>query len=58
MADFQAGTDRLILDSGLEISSATETGGNTAVTFSDGGSVTLTGISKIELSAATGWELG
>ncbi len=58
VADFQAGTDRLILDSGLEISSATETGGNTAVTFSDGGSVTLTGISKIELSAATGWELG
>ena len=58
VADFQAGTDRLILDNGLEISSATETGGNTAATFSDGGSVTLTGISKIELSAATGWELG
>ncbi|WP_323798196.1 DUF4347 domain-containing protein [Nisaea sp.] len=56
--DFQAGTDTMALESGLRVSAGTETDGNTVVTLSDGGTVTVIGVSKAELSAATGWELG
>jgi Ca2+-binding RTX toxin-like protein len=58
VADFQIGTDTLALENGLGVSGGTESGGNTTVTFSDGSSVTVIGVSKTDLAAATGWELG
>ncbi|WP_420405685.1 DUF4347 domain-containing protein [Nisaea sp.] len=58
VADFAAGTDTLALEAGLAVSSATENSGSTTVTFADGGSVTIIGVSKTDVAAATGWELG
>ncbi|WP_193182289.1 DUF4347 domain-containing protein [Nisaea sediminum] len=58
VADFTAGTDALVLRSGLTVASGTETAGNTVVTFSDGGTVTVIGVSKTDLAASTGWEFG
>ncbi|WP_193188552.1 hypothetical protein [Nisaea sediminum] len=58
VSDFAAGTDTLALQAGLGVSDGTESGGNTVVTFSDGGTVTVIGVSKTDLAAATGWELG
>ncbi|WP_420403870.1 DUF4347 domain-containing protein [Nisaea sp.] len=58
LADFQAGTDTLALESGLAVAGGTESGGNTTVTFSDGGTVTVIGVGKTDLAAATGWEFG
>ncbi|WP_226893727.1 DUF4347 domain-containing protein [Nisaea sediminum] len=58
VADFQAGTDTLALQNGLGITGGVETNGSTTVTFSDGGTVTVIGVSKTDLAAATGWDLG
>ncbi|WP_193172709.1 SBBP repeat-containing protein [Nisaea nitritireducens] len=58
VTDFQAGTDTLALQVGLGVSGSVEMSGNTVVTFSDGGTVTVIGIPKIDLAAATGWDLG
>ncbi|MEQ8331625.1 calcium-binding protein [Nisaea sp.] len=56
--DYQSGSDSLLFEDGLTYT-ATETGGNTVLALSDGGTVTLIGISKAQLgSAATaGWDL-
>ncbi len=58
LADFRAGTDTLALESGLAVAGGTESDGNTTVTFSDGGTVTVIGVGKTDLAAATGWDLG
>ncbi len=58
VTDFAAGTDTLALQNGLGVSGGAESGGNTLVTFSDGGTVTVIGVSKTDLAAATGWDLG
>lgn len=58
VTDFQAGIDTLALEAGLGVSGGVEEAGNTVVTFSDGGTVTLIGVAKADLAAATGWELG
>ena len=56
--DYQAGTDSLQFQDGLTYT-ATETDGNTVLTLSDGGTVTLIGISKAQLgiAATAGWDL-
>ena len=58
VADFQVGTDTLALEAGLGVSGGAESGGNTVVTLSDGGTVTVIGVSKTDLAATTGWDLG
>ena len=55
--DFQAGTDSLSFASGLLVTSGTETAGTTTLTLSDGGTVTLVGVTKTTLMEATGWVL-
>jgi Ca2+-binding RTX toxin-like protein len=57
VADFQAGIDSLSFSSGLLVTSGTETAGTTTLALSDGGTVTLTGVSKTTLMEATGWVL-
>ncbi|WP_193186591.1 DUF4347 domain-containing protein [Nisaea sediminum] len=57
VSDFAAGTDTLALESGLGVSGGTEVNGNTVVTFSDGGTVTIIGVQKADVAAATGWDL-
>lgn len=56
--DFAAGTDTLALESGLGVSGGTEVDGNTVVTLFDGGTVTIIGVQKADVAAATGSELG
>ena len=51
--DFQAGTDSLSFASGLLVTSGTETAGTTTLTLSDGGTVTLVGVTKTTLMEAT-----
>ncbi|MEP6146125.1 MAG: hypothetical protein ABJ201_01840, partial [Nisaea sp.] len=58
VSDFTVGTDTLMLEDGLGVSDGTETDGNTTITFSDGGTLTVIGVSKAEITSATGWELG
>ncbi|MEP0478531.1 calcium-binding protein, partial [Nisaea sp.] len=58
ISDFTVGTDTLMLEDGLGVSAGTETDGNTTITFSDGGTLTVIGVSKAEITSATGWELG
>jgi len=55
--DFQAGTDSLEFQSGLTYT-ASENAGSTVLTLSDGGTVTLVGVSPSELglAARAGWE--
>ena len=55
--DFQAGTDSLSFASGLEVTSGTETAGTTTLMLTDGGTVTLVGVTKATLMEATGWVL-
>ncbi|WP_339854103.1 DUF4347 domain-containing protein [uncultured Nisaea sp.] len=56
--DYQAGTDSLQFQDGLTYTAA-ESDGNTVLTLSDGGSLTLIGVSKAQLgiAAIAGWEL-
>ncbi|WP_323798270.1 DUF4347 domain-containing protein [Nisaea sp.] len=56
--DFQSGTDSLQFDSGLTYTAA-ESAGNTVLTLSDGGTVTLIGVNQSELgvNASSGWDL-
>ena len=58
VSDFTAGTDSLQVSDGLTYTAA-DSGGNTLFTLSDGGTVTLIGISKSELgiAATAGWDL-
>lgn len=58
VTDFHVGTDTLALQAGLGVSGSLEVAGNTVVTFSDGGTVTIIGIAKTDLATATGWDLG
>ncbi|MEP0393823.1 MAG: SBBP repeat-containing protein, partial [Nitratireductor sp.] len=46
VSDFTVGTDTLMLEDGLGVSDGTETDGNTTITFSDGGTLTVMGVSK------------
>ena len=55
--DFQTGTDSLQFQDGLTYT-ATESDGNTLLTLSDGGTVTLIGVNRALGSAATaGWDM-
>lgn len=58
VSDFTAGTDSLQFDNGITYT-AEDSGGNTQLTLSDGGTVTLIGVSKSELgiAATAGWDL-
>lgn len=58
VSDFQSGSDVLSLRNGLGVSGGVESDGNTVVTFSDGGTLTVIGVSRADLAAATGWDLG
>lgn len=55
VADFEAGTDSFSLAADLGIAAVAESGGDTVLTLSDGGTVTLTGVSKASLLDAIGW---
>ena len=57
VSDYQAGTDSLSFASGLEVTSGTETAGTTTLQLTDGGTVTLVGVTKTTLMEATGWVL-
>ena len=57
MNDYQAGTDSLSFSPGLEVTSGTETAGTTTLQLTDGGTVTLVGVTKTTLMEATGWVL-
>ncbi|WP_193172827.1 DUF4347 domain-containing protein [Nisaea nitritireducens] len=54
VSDFTVGTDSLQFDNGITYT-AEDSGGNTLLTLSDGGTVTLIGISKSEFGIA--WDL-
>ncbi|UUX48310.1 DUF4347 domain-containing protein [Nisaea acidiphila] len=58
VSDFTAGEDTLAFESGLTYSAA-DSGGNTVITTSDGGTITLIGVSKssLGLAATAGWDL-
>ncbi|WP_028467243.1 DUF4347 domain-containing protein [Nisaea denitrificans] len=58
VSDFTAGIDSLQVANGLTYT-AEDSGGNTQLTLSDGGTVTLIGVSKSELgiTATAGWDL-
>jgi Ca2+-binding RTX toxin-like protein len=58
VSDFTVGTDSLQFDNGLTYT-AQDSGGNTLLTLSDGGTVTLIGVSKSEfdIAATAGWGL-
>lgn len=57
VTDFTVREDSLVLQGGLSITGAAEDGANTVVTFSDGGALTVIGVSRSTLEAATGWDL-
>ena len=56
VADYVSGTDSLAFESGLTYAAA-ESNGNTILSLSDGGSVTLVGVPASEFIALQGWDL-
>lgn len=56
VADYVSGTDSLAFESGLTYAAA-DSNGNTILSLSDGGSVTLVGVPASEFIALQGWDL-
>ncbi|WP_323796380.1 SBBP repeat-containing protein [Nisaea sp.] len=55
VTDYEVGADALSFTDGLSYT-ATESGGSTVLTLSDGGTLILIGVQQSQLAAASGWE--